>query len=188
MGPLALLVSPPLPSLEWLEVMPVLADMLPTLLESSMSPRGLLMLSPRLKLMPTTPMPMELTVLAMAMVPMVLAMPDTLPPMPTTERGLLMLSPRLMLMPTTLEVMVLAMAMVDSDTEPMVPTPMPMVPTTERGLLMPSPRLMPTMELMDMVLAMLVFMVDTDTGLMVPTPTPMVLMPTASKMSSSASV
>merc|ERR1712039_520216 len=148
MGPLALLVSPPLPSLEWLEVMPVLADMLPTLLESSMSPRGLLMLSPRLKLMPTTPMPMELTVLAMAMVD----------------------------------------SMVDTDTEPMVPTPMPMVPTTERGLLMPSPRLMPTMELMDMVLAMLVSMVDTDTGLMVPTPTPMVLMPTASKMSSSASV
>merc|ERR1712039_428237 len=189
MGPLALLVSPPLPSLEWLEVMPVLADMLPTLLESSMSPRGLLMLSPRLKLMPTTPMPMELTVLAMAMVdtPMV-ATP--MPMVPTTERGLLMLSPRLMLMPTTLEVMVLAMAMVDSmvDTEPMVPTPMPMVPTTERGLLMPSPRLMPTMELMDMVSAMLVSMVDTDTEPMVPTPTPMVLMPTASKMSSSASV
>merc|ERR1712039_730378 len=160
MGPLALLVSPPLPSLEWLEVMPVLADMLPTLLESSMSPRGLLMLSPRLKLMPTTPMPMELTVLAMAMVdtPMVAT------PMPMVD------------------------SMVDTDTEPMVPTPMPMVPTTERGLLMPSPRLMPTMELMDMVLAMLVSTVDTDTGLMVPTPTPMVLMPTASKMSSSASV
>merc|ERR1712156_1417097 len=98
-----------------------------------------------------------------------------MPMVPTTERGLLMLSPRLMLMPTTL---------VDTDTGPMVPTPMPMVPTMERGLLMPSPRLMPTMELTDMVSAMVVSMVDTDTGPMVPTPTPMVS--TESKMSSAS--
>merc|ERR1712154_731393 len=98
----ALLVLPPLPSPELLEVMPVLADMSPTLLESSTSPRGLLMPSPRLMLMPTT------------------------------ERGLLMLSPRLMLMPTTLDMVdsmvdtdMPVLAMVDT---PMVPTPMPMVP------------------------------------------------------------
>merc|ERR1711997_190123 len=146
--------------------------------------RGLLMPSPRLMLMPTT---MELTVLAMAMVPMVLAMLDTVAtPMPTTERGLLMPSPRLMLMPTTMELTVLAMAMVPMvlamlDT---VATPMP---TTERGLLMLSPRLMlmpTTMELT--VLAMVVSMVDTDTGPMVPSP--MVLMPTASKMSSQTQI
>merc|ERR1712066_1065874 len=74
--------------------------------------RGPLMPSPRLMLMPTT---MELTVLAMAMVPMVLAMAmvdtDMLLPMPTTERGPLMPSPRLMPMPTTMELTVLAMAM-----------------------------------------------------------------------------
>merc|ERR1712156_181074 len=128
-------------------------------------------------------------VLAMAMVPMVLAMLDTVAtPMPTTERGLLMPSPRLMLMPTTMELTVLAMAMVPMvlamlDT---VATPMP---TTERGLLMLSPRLMlmpTTMELMVLAMAMVVSMVDTDTGPMVPTP--MVLMPTASKMSSQTQI
>merc|ERR1712223_210903 len=95
--------------------------------------RGPLMPSPRL--MPTT-MELTLTVLAMAMVPMVLAMPDTLLPTPTTERGPLMLSPRLMLMPTTMELTVLAMAMVvsmvDTDTGLMVPTPMVLMPTASK--------------------------------------------------------
>merc|ERR1711915_776451 len=106
---LASLESPLLPSPLLLEAMPALADMLPTLLESSTSPRGPLMLSPRLMLMPTTmamvptPMPMVL----MAMLDMLLPTP-----MDTMERGLLMLSPRLMLMPT--------MA-----TMATVPTPMP---------------------------------------------------------------
>merc|ERR1712147_354431 len=112
-------------------------------------------------------------VLAMAMVPMVLAM---LLPIPTTERGPLMLSPRLMLMPTTLEVTVLAMAMVvsmvDTDTGPMVPIPMP---TTERGLLMPSPRLM--LMLMPTTLDMVDSMVDTDMPVLAMVDTPMVLPP-----------
>merc|ERR1719458_1950002 len=119
----------------------LLADMLPTLLESSTSPRGPLMPSPRLRLMPTTVLTVMLVLdmLDTAMVPtpmLVLAMDmvDMLLPMPTMERGLLMPSPRLRLMPT--------MAMLDMA---MVPTP------TERGLLMPSPRLMPTMELTDML-------------------------------------
>merc|ERR1712241_911138 len=165
--PLALLVSPPLPSPELLEVMPVLADMSPTLLESSTSPRGPLMPSPRLRLMPTT---LEDMVLATAMVVSMVDMdtgpmvPTPMPMEPTTERGLLMLSPRLRLMPTTLDMVDLAMV----DT-PMVPTPMPMVPTTERGLLMPSPRLMPTMPLTDMVSPML------DTAMPV---LPMVMVPT----------
>merc|ERR1712072_1606997 len=133
--PLALLVSPPLPSPELLEVMPVLADMLPTLLELSTSPRGPLMLSPRLRLMPTT---LEVTVFATAMVDSMVDMdtepmvPTPMPMVPTTERGLLMLSPRLMLMPTTLD---MVDSMVDTDMPvlamvdmPMVPTPMPMVP------------------------------------------------------------
>merc|ERR1712172_59502 len=117
---------------ELLEVMPVLADMSPTLLELSMSPRGPLMLSPRLMLMPTT---LEVTVLATAMVvsmvdtdtgPMV---PTPMPMVPTTERGLLMPSPRLMpTMPLTdmvspmLDTAMPVLPMV------MVPTPMPMVP------------------------------------------------------------
>merc|ERR1712174_107597 len=84
---------------------------------------------------------------------------DMLPPMPmvaSTERGLLMLSLRLrlMLMPTTLEVTVVATAMVDSmvdtDTEPMVPTPTPM-DTTARGPLRPSPRLRQMPTTLDMV-------------------------------------
>merc|ERR1712117_152290 len=98
--------------------------------------RGPLMLSPRLMLMPTT---MELTVLAMAMVLMVLAMPDTdmLPPMPTMERGPLMLSPRLMPMPTTMELTVLAMAMVLMvlamlDTDMLLLTPMVPMPTASK--------------------------------------------------------
>merc|ERR1711902_185802 len=75
----------------------VLADMLPTLPELSMSPRDLLMLSQRLRLMPLSSM--ELT----DMVDTVLDMLDTLmvvthmPMVPTTERDLLMPSQRLML-------------------------------------------------------------------------------------------
>merc|ERR1712147_397894 len=97
--PLALLESPPLPSPEWLEVMPVLADMSPTLLELSTSPRGLLMPSLRLMLMPTTldmvdsMVDTDMPVLAMVDTPMVL---PPMPMVPTTERGLLMPSPRLM--------------------------------------------------------------------------------------------
>merc|ERR1712241_936218 len=120
--------------------------------ESSTSPKGSLMLSPRLMLMPTT---LEVTVLATAMVDSMVDM-DTGPtvptPMPTTERGLLMPSPRLMLMPTTLD---MVDSMVDTDMPVLAMVDMPMVPTTERGLLMPSPRLMPTMPLTDMVSPML---------------------------------
>merc|ERR1712217_522597 len=81
MGPtpltlLALTELPPLPSPLLLEDTLVLADMLPTLLESSMLPRGPLMPSPRL--MPT----MVLTVLDMAMVVSMEDM-DTVPMVPT---------------------------------------------------------------------------------------------------------
>merc|ERR1711983_463554 len=96
--------------------MPVLADTLPTPLESFTSPRGLLMLSLRLMLMPTTLVDTPMPMLDMAMV---LAMLDTLLPMvamPTTERGLLMLSPRLM--PT----------MVFMDMDMLLPTPMVAMP------------------------------------------------------------
>merc|ERR1711885_39797 len=183
--PLALLVSPPLPSPELLEVMPVLADMSPTLLESSTSPRGPLMPSPRLRLMPTT---LEDMVLAMAMVD---SMVDTdTGPMVPTARDPLMLSPRLMLMPTTLD---MVDSMVDTDMPvsamvdtPMVPPPTPMVPTMERGPLMPSPRLMLTMELTDMVSPMLDTVMPVLPMVMVPTLMPMVPMPTASKMSSAS--
>merc|ERR1712117_677377 len=127
--PLALLDSPLLLSPPWLEAMLVLADMLPTPLELSTSPRGLLMPSPRLMLMPTTLVDTDM-VLVMLDMAMVLAMPDTLLPMvmPTMERGLLMPGPRLMLLFST-ELMELMELMA------MVPTPMPMVP-------MPTP--MPT--------------------------------------------
>ena len=184
---LALLDSPLLPPPVWSEAMLLLADMLPTLLESSTSPRGPLMLSPRLR--PTTVL-MVILVLDMvdtAMVPtpmLVLAMDmvDMLLPMPTTERGPLMLSLRLRLMLTMamLDTAMVPTPMLDTDTL----LPMPMVPMpTERGLLMPSPRLMPTMELTDMlVLAMLDMAIPVPTA-MVPTPMPMVM---ASKMSSAS--
>merc|ERR1712154_267430 len=100
--------------------MPVLADMSPTLLESSTSPRGLLMPSPRLRLMPTT---LEVTVLATAMVDSMVDMdtgpmvPTPMPMVPTTERGLLMPSPRLM--PT--------MPLTDM-VSPMLDTAMPVLP------------------------------------------------------------
>merc|ERR1711937_966380 len=103
--------------------------MLPTLLESSTLPRGPLMPSPRLMLMPTTldmvdsMVDTDTPVLAMVDTPMVPT------PMPTTERGLLMPSPRLMpTMPLTdmvspmLDTAMPVLPMV------MVPTPMPMVP------------------------------------------------------------
>merc|ERR1712150_50933 len=104
---------------------------LPTPPESSMSPRGLLMLSLRPMLMLTT---MVDTVLAMLDMAMVLAMLDMLLPMvatPTTERGLLTPSPRLMLLfsmeLTAMVDMVLAMPdMAMLLPTPMVPTPMPM--------------------------------------------------------------
>merc|ERR1711902_12120 len=154
----------------------LLADMLPTLPELSMSPRDLLMLSQRLRLMLLSSMEL------MDMVDTVLAMLDTdmelthmpldmpmvvthMPMVPTMERDLLMLSLRLRLMPlssTELTDMVdTVLDMPDTDMELthmpldtlMVVTHMPMVPTTERDLLMPSQRLMlPTcMELTDMV-------------------------------------
>merc|ERR1711902_472048 len=161
----------------------------PTLLESSMSPRGLLMPSPRLRLMPTT---LEVTVLDTAMVDSMVDM-DTGPMVPTPTlmdtmaRGPLRPSLRLRLMPTTLDMVdsmvdtdMPVLAMVDT---PMVPTPMP---TTERGLLMPSPRLMPTMPLTDMVSPMLDTAMPVLPMVMVPTPMPMVPMPTASKMSSAS--
>merc|ERR1711911_543852 len=90
--------------------------------------RGLLMLSLRPMLMPTT---MVDTVLAMPDMAMVLAMLDTLLPMvamPTTERGLLMLRPRLMLL-FSMELMAMVVFMVDTAMllpMPMVPTPTPM--------------------------------------------------------------
>merc|ERR1711902_126878 len=143
----------------------VLADMLPTLPELSMSPRDPLMLSQRLRLMPLSST--ELT----DMVDTVLDMPDTdmldthmpldmpmvvtpMPMVPTTERDLLMLSQRLRLMPlssTELTDMVdMVLDTPDTDMELthmlldtlMVVTHMPMVPTTERDLLMLSQRLM----------------------------------------------
>merc|ERR1711936_1500486 len=166
----------PLPSPLLLEDTPVLADMSPTLPESSMMARGPLMLSPRL--MPT----MVLTVLDTAMVvsmedmesvPMV---PTPMPMVPTMARGPLMLSPRLMLM-LSMVLMVLAMAMVDTVLAMLdMPLPMPMVLTMARGLLMLSPRLMPTMVPMVLVMAMVDFMEDMESVPMVPTPMPMVSM------------
>merc|ERR1712088_215343 len=125
--------SPPLPSPLLLEDTPVLADMSPTLPESSMLPRGPLM--PSLRLMPT----MVLTVLDTAMVVSMEDM-DPMPMVPTTARGPLMLSPRLM---PTMALMVLAMlvldtamvvSMEDMESVPMAPTPMLMVSTESRLL------------------------------------------------------
>merc|ERR1711885_91082 len=99
-----------------------------------MSPRGLLMLRPSLRLRLTLPfstvptdIPMPVSMVDTApMVPTPLPM-DMLPMEPTpmpTERGLLMLSLRLMPMPTTLVDTPMLVSMVD--TEPMVPTLTPM--------------------------------------------------------------
>merc|ERR1711910_236043 len=104
----------------------VLADMLPTPPESSTSPRGLLMPSPRPMLMPTTLVDMVDTDTVLAMPDMAMAM---LPmAMATTERGLLMPSPRLMLLFST-ELTDMVVFMVDTAMllpMPMVPTPSPL--------------------------------------------------------------
>merc|ERR1711902_221121 len=103
----------------------LLADMLPTLPELSMSPRDLLMLSQRLRLMLLSSM--ELT----DMVDTVLDMPDTdmelthmlldtpmvvthMPMVPTTERDLLMPSQKLML-PTCMELTDMVDTVLDTD-------------------------------------------------------------------------
>merc|ERR1711902_413975 len=103
----------------------VLADMLPTLPELSMSPRDLLMLSQRLRLMLLSST--ELTV----MVDTVLDTPDTdmelthmpldmpmvvthMPMVPTMERDLLMPSQRLML-PTCMELTDMVDMVLDTD-------------------------------------------------------------------------
>merc|ERR1719507_2099124 len=108
---LALLDLPLLPPPVLSEAMLLLADMLPTLLESSMSPRGPLMPSPRLRLMPTTVLTviLVLDMVDTAMVPtpmLVLAMDMVAMP---TERGLLMPSPRLMPTMELTDMLVLAM-------------------------------------------------------------------------------
>merc|ERR1711885_146 len=110
--PLASPDSPLLPSPVWLEAMPVLADMLPTLLESFTSPRGLLMLRPSLRLSPpSSTVPTD--------IPMLVSMVDTAPMVPTP-------------LPTDMPPMVptptpTPVSMVD--TEPMVPMVLPMEPT-----------------------------------------------------------
>merc|ERR1712147_295274 len=99
----------------------VLSMLLPMSME-----RGLLMPSPRL--MPTTPMPMELMVLAMAMVDMpMVATP--MPMVPTMERGRLMPTMPLtdMVSPMLATAMpVLPMVMVPT------PTPMVLMPTASK--------------------------------------------------------
>merc|ERR1712045_595605 len=130
---------PPLPSLLPPDCTPEPEDTLLTLPVLSMLPRGPLMLSPRLMLMPLFCMElMDTVVLAtpdMAMVPTPMEdMPMVATPMPmelTTERGLLMLSPRLM--PMLLFCMELMDTVVLATPDmAMVPTPMedmPMVAT-----------------------------------------------------------
>merc|ERR1712010_136670 len=105
-------------------------DMVDMLLPMSTTERGLLMLSLRLRLMPT----MVLAMLDTAMVPTPMLDTDTLLPMPMvpipTERGLLMPSPRLMPTMELTDMLVLALAMLDMAIPvptAMVPTPMPMV-------------------------------------------------------------
>merc|ERR1712241_1037328 len=116
--------------------------------------RGLLMLSP--PLMPS-PLPMLRPIpgwlMAMAITPIAMAMPDTedtmATPMLTTARGLLMLSqplmpsplPMLRPIPGWLMAMAITLtAMVMLDTED---TTVTLMPTMARGLLMLSPPLMP---------------------------------------------
>merc|ERR1719251_619432 len=117
--------------------------------------RGLLMLSP--PLMPS-PLPMLRPIpgwlMAMAITPIAMAMPDTedtmATPTLTTARGLLMLSPPLMLSPLpmlrpipgwlmAMAITLTAMAMLDTED-----TTVTLMPTMARGLLMLSPPLMPT--------------------------------------------
>merc|ERR1711885_61707 len=107
----------------------------PTLLESSTSPRGLLMPSLRLMLMPTTldmvdsMADTDMPVLAMVDTPMV---PTPMPMVPTTERGPLMLSPRLM---PTMPLTDMVFPMLDTA---MPVLPMVMVPTPTPMVLMPT--------------------------------------------------
>merc|ERR1719239_1554950 len=104
-------------------------DMVDMLLPMPTTERGLLMLSLRLRLMPT----MVLAMLDTAMVPTPMLDTDTLLPMPMvpmpTERGQLMPSPRLMPTMELTDMLVLALAMLDMAIPvptAMVPTPMPM--------------------------------------------------------------
>merc|ERR1712117_663149 len=134
MVPMAMLPHTPMPPQLLLVDMLLLADMLPTLPELSMSPRDPLML--RLMPMMDTHMDTEPTDM------------DTHTDMElTTERDLLMLSQRLMLMllsctePTDMVLTHMLEPTVPTHM-PMVLTHMPMELTTERDLLMLSQRLM----------------------------------------------
>merc|ERR1719343_1157328 len=153
--------------------------------------RGLLMLSPRLRLMlvfTMVDMDMVLDILVLAMPDLdmldldmldldMLPLPTDTPPLDTMARDLLMLSPRLRLMLVFTMVdmdMVLDMpdsAMLDTDMD-ILPTDTLPLDTMARGLLMLSQRLrlmlVFTMVDMDMVLAILVLaMLDMDIPLMV---------------------
>merc|ERR1712140_138760 len=108
-------------------------DMVDMLLPMPTTERGLLLLSLRLRLMPT----MVLAMLDTAMVPTPMLDTDTLLPMPMvpmpTERGLLMPSPRLMPTMELTDMLVLAMLdMAIPVPTAMVPTPMPTVSTASR--------------------------------------------------------
>merc|ERR1712054_494064 len=146
--------------------------------------RGLLMLSPRLRLMlvfTMVDMDMVLDILVLAMPDLdmldldmldldMLPLPTDTPPLDTMARDLLMLSQRLRLMldstmedmATVLDMLVLAMLDLDTlDTDmAILPTDTPPLDTMARGLLMLSPRLrlllVFTMVDMDMVLDILV--------------------------------
>merc|ERR1719362_2244424 len=103
-------------------------DMVDMLLPMPTTERGLLMLSLRLRLMPT----MVLGMLDTAMVPTPMLDTDTLLPMPM-ERGLLMPSPRLMPTMELTDMLVLAMLdMAIPVPTAMVPTPMPTVSTASK--------------------------------------------------------
>merc|ERR1719381_486545 len=145
--------------------------------------RGLLMLSPRLRLMlvfTMVDMDMVLDMLDLDMLDLdMLPLPTDTPPLDTMARDLLMLSPRLRLMLVFTMVdmdMVLDMpdsAMLDTDMD-ILPTDTLPLDTMARGLLMLSQRLrlmlVFTMVDMDMVLAILVLamlVTDMDIPLMV---------------------
>merc|ERR1711976_95216 len=120
------------------DLMPELADMSPTLLELSMLPRGLLMLSPRPRLMLSTvlmamdfPTPMVLT-------PDMLDMLDTLTPMVPTPMPPMPLPPPSPPMPLT------PMAPMPSPPPPPRSAPPPPSPPWD-SLIPPSP---PSVELM----------------------------------------
>merc|ERR1719357_2208896 len=162
-----------MPDLDMLDMdMAILATDTPP---SDTMARGLLMLSPRLRLMLDSTMEDMDTVLDM----LVLAMPDLdmldtdmailptdTPPLDTMARGLLMLSLRLRLMldstmvdmDMVLDMLVLAMPDLDMLDLDMLPLPMdtPPLDTMARGLLMPSlrPRLMLDSTMEDMVMVL----------------------------------